>query len=161
MTVTFGRFGDLRDEHPNTHMYQPEGSKHRFELQASKHQVTARKIGKPDEVLPGGRAVKSLAAGMFTWSGGTGSPEGHQEVLNVAVRKGYQGLGLAKAMLHLSNQFHPNLSHSAALSAEGARFAARNPLPGDTPATKATQASHLKADAATAMLGGPRRTGYI
>ena len=154
--ISFGQFGDMRGEHPDTHMYQPEGSKNRFEIQVSSKgsAVMARRIGKPDDILPGGRAAKQLAAGLHTWK------EDPPEVLTVEVRKGFQGQGLAQAMLHLAKEKQPNLSHSGALSAEGARFAARNPLPGDTPDTKRTQARHLTADAATAMLGGPRRTGY-
>ena len=116
--------------------------------------VMARRIGKPDSILPGGRAAKQLAGGLHTWK------DDPPEVLTVEVRKGFQGQGLAQAMLHLAQQKQPDLSHSPALSAEGARFAHRHPLPGDTPATKRTQAQHLVADAATAMLGGPRRKGY-
>jgi hypothetical protein len=152
--VSFGQFGDMRDQHPDTHMYQPEGSKNRFEIQVSRSAVMARRIGKPDSILPGGRAANQLAGGLHTWK------EDPPEVLSVEVRKGFRGQGLAEAMLHLAQQQKPGLSHSPALSAEGARFAARNPLPGDTEATKQTQARHLTADAATTMLGGPRRTGY-
>jgi len=154
--VSFGQFGDLRDTHPNTHLYQPPGSKKRFELTESYGSVMARQIGKPDEILPGGRAQKSLAGGLHVWKN-----DDRHEVLNIEVRKGHRGLGLSEAMLHLAHQAKPDLSHSQALSAEGARFAARNPLPGDTPGTKETQRKHLTADAATAMLGGPKRRGYI
>lgn len=159
--ISFGQFGDIRDTHSDTHMYQPEGSKNRFELQVTGKggAVTARRLGKPDSILPGGRGAKQLAGVLHTWGGGTGSDR--PEVLSTEVRKGFQGQGLAKAMLHLANQKLPDLSHSAALSAEGARFAAANPLPNDTSATKETQRRHLAADAATAMLGGPRRKGYI
>jgi len=52
---------------------------------------------------------------------------------------------------------HPDVSHSPALTPQGARFAARNPLPGDTEATKATQKRSITADVATTLLGGPRR----
>ena len=120
--------------------------------------VTARRIGKPDRILPGRRAAKQLAGGLSVWGGGTGSDR--PEVLKVEVRKGFQGKGLAAAMLRLAHEAKPDLSHSASLSAEGARFAAANPLPNDSPRTKATQQRHLVADASTAMLGGPRRKGY-
>jgi hypothetical protein len=155
--ISFGQFGDMRDEHPDTHMYQPKGSKNRFEIQVSSKgsSVMARRLGKPDSILPGGRAAKQLAGGLHTWK------EDPPEVLTTEVRKGFQGQGLAQAMLHLAQQKQPNLSHSHALSAEGARFAHRNPLPGDTQETKRSQAGHLVADAATAMLGGPRRSGYL
>ena len=161
--ISFGQFGDMRDTHANTHMYQPEGSRNRFELQVAGGpkagvSVTARRIGKPDSILPGGRAAKQLAGALSVWQGGTGSDR--PEVLKADVRGGFQGQGLAKAMLHLAHQHHPDLSHSPALSAEGARFAAANPLPNDSPRTKATQQQHIAADAATAMLGGPRRKGY-
>jgi len=165
--VSFGQFGDMRDKrsgaeqkYGRAEMYQPPGSKHRFELEESYGNVVARKIGKPDSVLPGGRAAKAPAAALSVWNGGTGSPEGHKEILKVDVKGGYRGKGLADAMLRMAVERHPNLSHSAALSSEGARFAARNPLPGDTPATKRSQARHLTADAATVMLGGPKRRGY-
>ena len=158
--VSFGQFGDIRDSHADTHMYQPPGSKNRFELQVAGRgsAVTARRLGKPDEILPGGRGAKQLAGILHTWGGGTGSDR--PEVLSTEVRKGFQGQGLARAMLHLAHEKLPDLSHSSALSAEGARFAAANPLPNDTPGTKVTQRGHLLADAATAMLGGPRRKGY-
>lgn len=166
--IAFGQFGDRRDarsgpdqQYGRTEMYQPPGSKSRFELNESYGSVTAHRLGKPDEILPGGRAAKQMAGGLHVWNGGTGNPEGHKEVLNLAVRKGFRGQGLADAMLKMAVERHPNLSHSGALSSEGARFAARNPLPGDTQATKRTQASHLMADAATAMLGGPKRRGFV
>jgi len=162
--VSFGQFGDFRDEHSGTgqkysrtEMYQPQGSKNRFELSESYGSVTARRLGKPDSILAGGRGAKQIAGGLHVWNGS----EGNKEVLNVAVRKGFQGQGLADAMLRMAVDRHPDLSHSSALSAEGARFAARNPLPGDTAATKKVQATHLTADAATAMLGGPKRRGFI
>jgi hypothetical protein len=165
--VQFGQFGDFRDErrgagqkYTRQEVYQPTGSKDRFALEESYGNVTARRIGKPDSVLPGGRPAKQLAGGLSVWGGGTGSPEGHKEILKVEVRGGFQGKGLASAMLRMAHDRHPNLSHSSALSAEGARFAAANPLPGDTPGTKVTQRQHLTADAATTLLGGPRRTGY-
>jgi len=165
--VSFGQFGDMRDErsgagqkYTRTEMYQPAGSKHRFELEENYGSVVARKIGKPDSILPGGRAAKAAAAALHVWSGGTGTPEGHREVLTVEVKRGYRGAGLADAMLRMAADRHPNLSHSAALSADGARFAARNPLPGDTAATKYSQRQHAAADAATALLGGPKRRGY-
>jgi len=166
--VEFGQFGDHRDErtgpqkYGRSEMYQPPGSKNRFELNEDGYgSVTARRIGKPDEILPGGRAAKQLAGELSVWKGGTTRPEGHREILTVGVKKGFRGSGLSEAMLKLAVERHPNLSHSGALSAEGARFAARNPLPGDTEHTKKQQAKNLTADAATAMLGGPRRTGYI
>lgn len=154
--ISFGQFGDIRDTHADTHMYQH--GKNRFEIEVSGKgtAVMARRLGKPDSILPGGRAAKQLAGGLHTWG-----DDDHPEVLNIEVRKGFRGQGLSEAMLHLAHQKRPNLSHSQALSAEGARFAARNPLPGDTPATKETQRKHLTADAATAMLGGPKRKGYI
>ena len=62
-------------------------------------------------------------------------------------------------MLKMAVDRHPNLSHSHALTPEGARFAHRNPLPGDTARTKETQRRNIIADAATSLLGGPRRTG--
>lgn len=166
--IQFGEFGDHRDnyrgadqKYTRTEMYQPPGSKNRFELTESYGAVTARKIGKADSALPGGRAAKALAGGLHVWGGGTGSPEGHKEVLNIMVKPGYRGSGLSEAMLQMAVDRHPNLSHSSALSAEGARFAARNPLPGDTSDTKQSQARHLTADAATAMLGGPKRRGFV
>jgi hypothetical protein len=164
--VQFGSFGDHRDEYRGTEqpyfreeVYQPPGSKNRFALHESNGSVTARRIGKPDSVLPGGRPAKQIAGGISVWGGGTGSPEGHKEILRADVRKGFRGNGLSQAMLKMAVDRHPNLSHSAALTPEGARFAARNPLPGDTKNTKQTQARNLVADAATALLGGPRRTG--
>jgi len=159
--ISFGQFGDRRDTYSDRRMYQPPGSKHRFELERTGGSVMARKLGKSDEILPGGRPAKSLAGGLHTWQGGTGSPEGHREVLNLEVRRGYRGLGLADAMLTMAVEKHPNLSHSSQLSPEGARFASRNPLPGDTEATKAAQRRHATADAATAMLGGPKRRGFV
>lgn len=168
--VSFSQFGDHRDEYsgpdqPYTRYeaYQPSGGRSRnkrFALEESYGTVKASVIGKPDSALPGGRPAKSTAAALSVWGGGSGSPDGHKEILQVQVRPGYQGAGLAKAMLSMAADRYPNLSHSAALSAEGARWAAKNPLPGDTKATKEAQKSHLIADAATAMLGGPRRTGY-
>jgi hypothetical protein len=165
--IQFGQFGDMRDKrsgpdqpYGRTEMYQPPGSKNRYELNENYGNVSAHRIGKPDSVLPGGRAAKQMAGYLDTWSGGTGSPEGHKEVLMTQVRKGFQGQGLADAMLRMAVDRHPNLSHSQALSPEGARFAARNPLPGDTTATKQSQEAHLTADAATAMLGGPKRRGF-
>lgn len=160
--VSFGQFGDHRDErsgpqkYGRNEMYQPPGSKLRFELQESNGNVTARKIGKPDEILPGGRAAKALAGGLHVWGGGTSSPEGHKEVLRVDVKKGYRGKGLADAMLRMSVDRHPNLSHSAALYPDGARFAMRNQLPGDTERSRKAQGNQAVADAASAMLGGPR-----
>ncbi len=164
--VQFGSFGDHRDEYRGAEqpyvrqeVYQPPGSKNRFALNESNGTVTARRIGKPDSVLPGGRPAKQIAGGISVWSGGTGSPEGHKEILRADVRKGFRGNGLSQAMLKMAVDRHPNLSHSAALTPEGARFAARNPLPGDTAKTKESQKRNLVADAATALLGGPRRTG--
>jgi hypothetical protein len=161
----FGKFGDQRDERSSPYyrqvMYQPEGSKSRYELYESNGMVTAHRLGKPDSILPGGRPAKQLAGALSTWSGGTGSPEGHKEILKVDVGKGHQGKGVATAMLQLATDRYPNLSHSGSLSAEGARWAHANPLPGDTARTKERQALSLTADAATAMLGGPRRTGYV
>lgn len=167
--VSFGQFGDQRDRYSGAdqpysrqEMYQPEGSKDRFELHENGYgSVTAHRLGKPDSVLPGGRAAKSLAGALTVWGGGSGTPEGHKEVMKVDVRKGFQRKGLATAMLRMAADRHPNLSHSHALSAEGARWSAANPLPGDTDATRQRQSQALTADAATAMLGGPRRTGYI
>lgn len=161
--ISFGQFGDIRDTHANTHLYQPEGSRNRFELHVGGGpkagvSVTARRIGKPDRILPGGRAAKQLAGALSVWQGGTGSDR--PQVLQAEVRSGFQGQGLGKAMLNLAHQQHPDLSHAASLSAEGARFAAANPLPNDSPATKESQRRHLVADAATAMVGGPRRRGY-
>lgn len=165
--VEFGTFGDMRDErrgadqkYTRQEVYQPTGSKDRFELEESYGNVSARRIGKPDSILPGGRPAKQLAGMLHTWGGNSGSPEGHKEVLQVDVRKGFRGKGLASAMLQMAHDRHPNLSHSGALSAEGARFAHANPLPGDTTHTKDTQRQNLVADAATSMLGGPKRTGY-
>ena len=164
--MQFGEFGDHRDEYRGAdqpyvrqEVYQPPGSKNRFALHESNGSVTARRIGKPDSVLPGGRPAKQIAGGISVWSGGTGSPEGHKEILRADVRKGFRGNGLSQAMLKMAVDRHPQLSHSHALTPEGARFAARNPLPGDTAATKNTQKKNLIADAATAMLGGPRRKG--
>jgi hypothetical protein len=165
--IQFGQFGDQRDsrrgaEQPyvRQEMYQPPGSKDRFHLEESYGNVRAHRIGKPDEILPGGRPAKQLAGYLDTWGGGTGNPKEHKEVLKVEVRGGFRGKGLSSAMLKMAAERHPNLSHSQALSAEGARFAARHPLPNDTLGTKQTQRQHLTADAATSMLGGPRRTGY-
>ena len=164
--VQFQAFGDHRDErrgaeqkYVRQEVFQPQGSKNRFELTESNGSVTARRIGKPDSILPGGRPAKQIAGGISVWSGGTGSPEGHKEILRADVRQGFRGSGLSEAMLKMAVDRHPNLSHSAALTPEGARFAHRNPLPGDTKKTKETQRRNLIADAATAMLGGPRRTG--
>ncbi len=137
----FGAFGDRRDEYEDTALYQPRGSKHRFQLERNALGVTARKLGPPDEILPGGRAVKSLAGGLAVWGGGTGSPEGHREIMKVEVRKGYRGKGLAGAMLAhaMRDPRNVNLSHSTALSEEGAQFARRYPLPGDTERTRQAQ----------------------
>lgn len=164
--IQFGAFGDHRDQYrgadyPYTRqeVYQPLGSKNRFALTESYGTVTAHRIGKPDSILPGGRPAKQLAGGISVWSGGTSSPEGHKEILRADVRQGFRGNGLSQAMLKMAVDRHPNLSHSAALTPEGARFANRNPLPGDTAATKRSQFKHIVADSATAMLGGPRRTG--
>lgn len=164
--IQFGSFGDHRDErrgadqkYVRQEVFQPEGSKNRFELTESNGGVIARRIGKPDSVLPGGRPARQIAGGISVWSGGTGSPEGHKEILRADVRKGFRGNGLSQAMLQMATDRHPQLSHSAALTPEGARFAHRNPLPGDTPKTKESQKRNLVADAATALLGGPRRRG--
>jgi hypothetical protein len=166
--VAFGQFGDMRDQrsgagqkYSRQEMYQPEGSKERFHLEESYGNVKAHRIGKPDEILPGGRPAKQLAAHLDVWGGGSGNPEGHKEILNVGVRGGFQGKGLADAMLRMAVDRHPGLSHSGALSAEGARFAARNPLPGDTAHAKQSVRQNLTADAATTMLGGPKRRGYV
>lgn len=162
--ISFGQFGDHRDErsgpdqpYGRSEMYQPPGSKMRFELNEDGHgNVTASRLGKPDEILPGGRAAKSLGGALSTWSGGTGSPEGHREILRVDVKPGFRGKGLADAMLRMSVDRHPNLSHSSSLYPDGARFAMRNPLPGDTEASRKAQLRHAVADASSAMLGGPR-----
>jgi hypothetical protein len=165
--VQFGSFGDFRDErrgadqpYTRQEVYQPPGSKNRFQLTMSGGMVKANRIGKPDEHLPGGRPAKQNAGLLHTWRGGTGSPEGHQEILSVGVKKGFRGQGLSEAMLKMAVDKHPQLSHSAALSPEGARFAMRNPLPGDTAHTKKMQQRHANADAATALLGGPKRRGF-
>ena len=152
--ISYGQFGDQRDNYESHRMYQPEGSKNKFHLEYGGGNVRAYRMGKGDSILPGGRPAKQLAGFMSTWK------EDPPEILTTEVRKGFRGSGLSSAMLKLAAEKKPGLSHSAALSAEGARFAARNPLPGDTEATKATQARHLTADAATAMLGGPKRRGY-
>ena len=162
--VEFGEFGDHRDErrgaeqkYVRQEVYQPPGSKNRFELTENNGGVIARRIGKPDTVLPGGRPAKQIAGGISVWSGGTGRPEGHKEILRADVRPGFRGTGLSQAMLKMATDRHPNLSHSPALTPMGARFAHRNPLPGDTEATKTTQARSITADVATTLLGGPRR----
>jgi len=162
--VEFGSFGDHRDQYRGTdqpyvrqEMYQPKGSKNRFALTESNGNVTAHRIGKPDSVLPGGRPAKQLAGAISVWGGGTGSPEGHKEILRADVREGFRGTGLSRAMLQMVADRHPDVSHSPALTPQGARFAARNPLPGDTEATKATQKRSITADVATTLLGGPRR----
>lgn len=164
--IQFGQFGDHRDDYSGAEqkytrqeLYQPPGSKNKFALTESNGSVKAQRIGKPDSILPGGRPAKQMAGYLGVWGGGTSSPEGHKEILSVDVKKGFRGTGLSEAMLKMAVDRNPNLSHSHALSAEGARFAARNPLPGDTALTKKVQADNLTADAATAMLGGPRRTG--
>jgi hypothetical protein len=166
--IQFGQFGDFRDErsgpgqkYTRQEMYQPEGSKDRFALEESHGNVRAHRIGKPDSILPGGRPAKQLAGALSVWGGGTGNPEGHKEVLKVDVRGGFQGKGLASAMLRLAADRHPNLSHSSALSGEGARFAGRNPLPGDTEASKRAVRQSLVGDAAAVMLGGTRKRGFI
>jgi hypothetical protein len=166
--ISFGQFGDMRDArsgadqpYSRNEMYQPPGSKDRFSLEESYGNVSARRIGKPDSILPGGRPAKQLAGHLDVWGGGSGNPAGHKEILKVEVRGGFQGKGLADAMLRMAADRHPNLSHSGSLSAEGARFAARNPLPGDTEYAKQSVSRNLTADAATTMLGGPRRTGYL
>ena len=163
-SVSFGQFGDHRDKYRGAdqpymrqEVYQPQGSKNRFELTESNGGVIARRIGKPDSILPGGRPARQIAGGLSVWGGGTGSPEGHKEILRADVRPGFRGTGLSQAMLKMATDRHPNLSHSVALTPQGARFAARNPLPGDTEATKTTQRRNIAADAATALLGGPRR----
>ena len=152
--VSFGQFGDQRDTYDSHRMYQPPGSKNKFHLEWGGGNVRAYRMGQPDSILPGGRPAKQLAGFMSTWKN---EPP---EIMSVEVRKGFRGTGLSSAMLNLAAEKKPGLSHSAALSAEGARFAARHPLPGDTEGTKQTQAKHLTADAATAMLGGPKRRGY-
>lgn len=181
--VQFGQFGDHRDEpsnHPSfsQHLYQPEGSKNRFELTQSSGNVTAQRLGKPDSILPGGRPAKQKAGGLHTWKGGTGSQEkygeGHREVMNVGVRKGFQGQGLAQAMLKVSDDYHTSqgqsLSHSASLSRgddgiaegpgrDGLTFANRNPSAGDKPHTNQAQFKGLGVpdgvtNAASTMLGG-------
>lgn len=166
--IQFGQFGDMRDQrsgpdqkYTRSEMYQPPGSKQRFELNESYGNVTAHKIGKPDSVLPGGRAAKQAAAALSVWGGGTGSPEGHKEILKVDVQKGYRGKGLSDAMLKMAVDRHPDLSHSASLSGEGARFAGRNPLPGDTEASRRSVRQSLVGDAAAVMLGGTRKRGFI
>ena len=113
-TIQFGQFGDFRDErrgagqtYMRQEVYQPEGSKDRFALEESYGNVTARRIGKPDSVLPGGRPAKQLAGGLSVWGGGTGSPEGHKEILKTEVRKGFQGKGLASAMLRMAVRSAP------------------------------------------------------
>jgi len=104
--VVFGSFGDHRDQYRGTdqpyvrqEMYQPKGSKNRFALTESNGNVTAHRIGKPDSVLPGGRPAKQLAGAISVWGGGTGSPEGHKEILRADVREGFRGTGLSRAML--------------------------------------------------------------
>lgn len=183
LSSQFGQFGDHRDEPSkyasfSRHLYQPEGSKNRFELEQSYGSVTARRLGKPDSILPGGRPAKQLAGGLHTWRGGTTASEeygeNHREVMNVGVRKGFQGQGLAAAMLKVSDDYHTSqgesLSHSASLShgddgiaegpgRDGLTFANRNPLAGDKPHTNQAQFRKLGVpqgikDAATIMLGG-------
>jgi len=164
--VQFGTFGDHRDDYsgpdqPYTRqeVYQPPGSKNRFALTESYGSVTAHRIGKPDSILPGGRPAKQLAGGLSVWGGGTTRPEGHKEILRADVRPGFRGTGLSQAMLKMAVDRHPNLSHSPALTPEGARFAARNPLPGDTEATKRSQQRSITADFLTSLTGGSRRKG--
>lgn len=157
--ISFGQFGDRRDEYGDTFMYQPEGSKNRYQIGTSYGSIVAHRLGKPDSILPGGRAAKQAAGILSTWGGNHGSDR--PEILQVQVRRGFQGQGLATAMLRVAQQRQPDLSHSSQLSAEGARWAHANPLPNDSDATKEAQKRHLTADAATAMLGGPRRTGYL
>ena len=158
----FQPFGDQRDNYSDVRKYTPEGSKRSFELRHEYGSVVARQIGKPDEILPGGRAVKRVSGILSTWptDGGRWQDGGKREVLDAQVSPGFRRMGLAKAMLSMAHEKYPDLSHSTQLSAEGARFAHANPLPGDTEATKAAQAKHLIADAATTLLGGPRRTGF-
>lgn len=163
-SINFGQFGDFRDErsgpdqpYGRSEMYQPPGSKMRFELTENNGNVEARRIGKPDEILPGGRAAKQLGGALHVWGGGTGSPEGHKEILRVDVRKGFRGKGLADAMLRMAVDRHPNLSHSSSLYPDGARFAMRNQLPGDTEASRRAQMNAAVGDAAQALLGGRRR----
>lgn len=162
-SINFGEFGDQRDKrrgadqpYGRTEMYQPPGSKMRFELNESHGNVSAHRLGKPDEILPGGRGAKQRAAGLDVWGGGSGSPEGHKEIMRVDVRQGFRGKGLADAMLRMSVDRHPGLSHSSSLYPDGARFAMRNQLPGDTERSRTVQGQHAVADAASAMLGGPR-----
>ena len=104
--VEFGSFGDHRDQYRGAEqpyfreeVYQPPGSKNRFALHESNGSVTARRIGKPDSILPGGRPAKQIAGGLSVWGGGTGSPEGHKEILRADVRPGFRGTGLSQAML--------------------------------------------------------------
>lgn len=151
----FQPFGDRRDDDPNVRKYTPEGSKRSFELRHEYGSVVSRQIGKPDDILPGGRAVKRISGVLGTWG-----DNDSREVLHVQVNPGFRGMGIATAMLSMAQEKYPNLSHSDQLSAEGARFAHANPLPGDTEKTKKAQTRNLTADAATTLLGGPRRTGF-
>ena len=160
-SIQFGEFGDIRDTEPtqSSRLYQPEGSKRRYELEVNYGSVMARQLGKPDEILPGGRAQKSVAGALHTWRGGTGTEEvygeGHREVMKVDVHKSHRGRGLAGAMLKVSDEWHrehgQSLSHSAALTQpgdetpkghSGVEFAMRYPLEGDKPHTKQAQARY-------------------
>ena len=91
----------------------------------------------------GGRMVEALtpsgrAAGRMSWFQQGFHTEG-PEIFKVIVSKPHQRKGVASAMLEMAQRHAPGLSHSAALSPEGAAWANARPLPGDSEMTKRSQ----------------------
>ena len=96
-------------------------------MQFGKYTI-ARSDVQPRQVVA--RGPRGGVAGFLDWE--KANPPGWEgrppQIGGVSVDKGHRGKGLASAMLKHALEHEPNLKHSHALTPDGKRFAARNPL---------------------------------
>lgn len=79
------------------------------------------------------------------------------EVGDILVSHSQKGKGAARQMLDRALQDYPDLSHSRkAMTAEGALYSIRTPLPGDDEGVRRTQRNAIKpiSEASRTLLGG-------